>query len=134
MVNRATLRSPQNARFSIPAPRYPPSVVPVVALDGNTRVSPRQGSAPSFNGTGKIRAGTVLWHKEHARPKACIRHVITACVRHFEITFERARLKLRGSQMKKLVIALLATVVAFSVAGCVGLGKGKARPAVVTKG
>jgi hypothetical protein len=36
--------------------------------------------------------------------------------------------------MKKLVIALLATVVAFSVAGCVGLGKGKARPPVVTKG
>ena len=41
---------------------------------------------------------------------------------------------LRGSQMKKLVIALLATVVAFSVSGCVGIGKGKARPAVVTKG
>jgi len=40
----------------------------------------------------------------------------------------------RGSQMKKLVIALLATVVAFSVAGCAGVGKGKARPAVVTKG
>ena len=39
-----------------------------------------------------------------------------------------------GTQMKKLVIALLATVVAFSVAGCAGVGKGKARPAVVTKG
>ena len=38
-----------------------------------------------------------------------------------------------GTQMKKLVVALLATVVAFSVAGCAGMGKGKAPP-VVTKG
>jgi hypothetical protein len=36
--------------------------------------------------------------------------------------------------MKKLVVALLATVVAFSVAGCAGAGKGKAPPPVVTKG
>jgi hypothetical protein len=37
--------------------------------------------------------------------------------------------------MKKLVFALLATLVAVSVAGCAGgVGKGKARPAVVTKG
>jgi predicted small secreted protein len=37
--------------------------------------------------------------------------------------------------MKKLVVALLATVVAFSVAGCAGgMGKGKAPPPVVTKG
>jgi hypothetical protein len=36
--------------------------------------------------------------------------------------------------MKKLVVALLATLVAVSVSGCVGVGKGKARPAVVTKG
>ena len=38
-----------------------------------------------------------------------------------------------GAHMKKLVIALLATMVAFSVAGCAGMGKGKAPP-VVTKG
>ena len=38
-----------------------------------------------------------------------------------------------GAPMKKLVIALLATMVAFSVAGCAGMGKGKAPP-VVTKG
>ena len=51
------------------------------------------GRAPRLASTErkKIRAGTVLWHKEHARPKACIRHVITACLRHSEITFERAR-------------------------------------------
>jgi ABC-type Zn uptake system ZnuABC Zn-binding protein ZnuA len=36
--------------------------------------------------------------------------------------------------MKKLVFALLATVVAFSVAGCASMGKGKAPPPVVTKG
>jgi hypothetical protein len=37
--------------------------------------------------------------------------------------------------MKKFVVALLATVVAFSVAGCAGgMGKGKAPPPVVTKG
>ena len=39
-----------------------------------------------------------------------------------------------GAQMKKLVIALLATVVAFSVAGCAGMGKGKGKAPVVTKG
>jgi hypothetical protein len=38
--------------------------------------------------------------------------------------------------VKKFVLALLATVVAFSVADCAGgMGKGKGRPpAVVTKG
>jgi hypothetical protein len=38
--------------------------------------------------------------------------------------------------MKNLVVALLATVVAFSVVGCAGggMGKGKAPPPVVTKG
>jgi hypothetical protein len=37
--------------------------------------------------------------------------------------------------MKKLVVALLATVVAFSVASCAGVGKGKGKaPPVVTKG
>jgi hypothetical protein len=35
--------------------------------------------------------------------------------------------------MKKLVFALLATLVAVSVAGCAGVGKGKAPP-IVTKG
>jgi hypothetical protein len=35
--------------------------------------------------------------------------------------------------MKKILCALLATLVAVSVAGCVGVGKGKAPP-VVTKG
>jgi hypothetical protein len=36
--------------------------------------------------------------------------------------------------MKKVVFALVATLVAVSVSGCVGIGKGKAPPAVVTKG
>jgi hypothetical protein len=36
--------------------------------------------------------------------------------------------------MKKLVFALVATLVAVSVSGCAGLGKGKAPPPVVTKG
>ena len=38
--------------------------------------------------------------------------------------------------MKKLVVALLATLVAVSVAGCAGIGKGKGKapPPVVTKG
>jgi hypothetical protein len=35
--------------------------------------------------------------------------------------------------MKKLLFALVATLVAVSVSGCVGLGKGKAPP-IVTKG
>jgi len=39
-----------------------------------------------------------------------------------------------GIPMKKLAIALLATLVAVSVSGCAGMGKGKARPPVVTKG
>jgi hypothetical protein len=37
--------------------------------------------------------------------------------------------------MKKLLIALVATLVAVSVSGCVGIGKGKGKaPPVVTKG
>jgi len=36
--------------------------------------------------------------------------------------------------MKKVLIALVATLVAVSVAGCVGVGKGKAPPPIVTKG
>ena len=36
--------------------------------------------------------------------------------------------------MSKILVAVLATVVAFSVAGCAGMGKGKAPPPVVTKG
>jgi len=39
----------------------------------------------------------------------------------------------RGYPMKKVLIALIATLVAVSVSGCVGVGKGKAPP-VVTKG
>jgi hypothetical protein len=39
-------------------------------------------------------------------------------------------------QMNKLLIAMVATLVALSVAGCaaVGKGKGKAPPPIVTKG
>ena len=40
----------------------------------------------------------------------------------------------RGIPMKKVLIALVATLVAVSVAGCVGIGKGKAPPPIVTKG
>jgi hypothetical protein len=36
--------------------------------------------------------------------------------------------------MNKLLIALVATLVAVSVSGCAGVGKGKAPPPVVTKG
>jgi hypothetical protein len=38
--------------------------------------------------------------------------------------------------MKKILIAMMATLVALSVAGCAGFGygKGKAPPPVVTKG
>ncbi|HEY8442761.1 MAG TPA: ABC transporter [Xanthobacteraceae bacterium] len=36
--------------------------------------------------------------------------------------------------MNKLLIALVATLVAVSVSGCAGFGKGKAPPPVVTKG
>ena len=36
--------------------------------------------------------------------------------------------------MNKLLIALIATLVAVSVSGCAGVGKGKAPPPVVTKG
>ena len=41
-----------------------------------------------------------------------------------------------GIPMKKLLIALVATLVAVSVSGCVGIGKGKGKapPPVVTKG
>jgi len=36
--------------------------------------------------------------------------------------------------MNKLLIALVASLVAVSVSGCAGVGKGKAPPPVVTKG
>jgi len=36
--------------------------------------------------------------------------------------------------MKKLVFAIIAMLVAVSVTGCAGVGKGKAPPRVVTKG
>ena len=39
----------------------------------------------------------------------------------------------RGYPMKKVLFAVVATLVAVSVSGCVGVGKGKAPP-VVTKG
>ena len=39
----------------------------------------------------------------------------------------------RGYPMKKVLFALVANIVAVSVSGCVGIGKGKAPP-VVTKG
>jgi len=39
----------------------------------------------------------------------------------------------RGFQVKKVLFAVIATLVAVSVSGCVGVGKGKAPP-VVTKG
>jgi hypothetical protein len=42
--------------------------------------------------------------------------------------------KERGIPMKKVLVALVATLVAVSVAGCVGIGKGKAPPPIVTKG
>jgi hypothetical protein len=38
-----------------------------------------------------------------------------------------------GIPMKKVLFAVIATLVAVSVSGCVGVGKGKAPP-VVTKG
>ena len=42
----------------------------------------------------------------------------------------------RGTPMKKVLIALVATLVAVSVAGCAGIGKGKGKapPPIVTKG
>jgi hypothetical protein len=42
--------------------------------------------------------------------------------------------KERGTPMNKLLFALVATLVAVSVSGCVGIGKGKGPPPVVTKG
>jgi hypothetical protein len=36
--------------------------------------------------------------------------------------------------MTKVLAAVLATIIAVSVAGCAGMGKGKAPPPVVTKG
>ena len=41
-----------------------------------------------------------------------------------------------GAPMKKLLVAMVATFVAVSVAGCVGIGKGKGKapPPIVTKG
>jgi len=105
-----------------------------IGLSCNTRASPRQGSAPSFNGTEKnpSRNGAVAQRARAAKSLHSARHYRLRAT--FRNNIRTRALKLRGSQMKKLVIALLATVVAFSVAGCVGLGKGKARPAVVTKG
>jgi hypothetical protein len=38
-----------------------------------------------------------------------------------------------GAPMKKIFVAMVATIVAIGMAGCVGVGKGKAPP-VVTKG
>ena len=47
---------------------------------------------------------------------------------------ESQGVKERGTPMKKVLFALVATLVAVSVAGCVGIGKGKGPPPVVTKG
>jgi hypothetical protein len=42
----------------------------------------------------------------------------------------------QGVPMKKILVALVATLVAVSVAGCAGIGKGKGKapPPIVTKG
>ena len=42
----------------------------------------------------------------------------------------------RGIPMKKVLVVLVSTLVAVSVAGCAGIGKGKGKapPAIVTKG
>jgi hypothetical protein len=40
----------------------------------------------------------------------------------------------KGIPMKKVLFALVATLVAVSVSGCVGVGKGKAPPPIVRKG
>jgi len=50
--------------------------------------------------------------------------------------FQPQRQLTEGIPMKKLLIALVATLVAVSVSGCAGLGKGKGKapPPVVTKG
>jgi hypothetical protein len=42
----------------------------------------------------------------------------------------------RGTPMKKVFTALVATLVSVSVAGCAGIGKGKGKapPPIVTKG
>jgi hypothetical protein len=36
--------------------------------------------------------------------------------------------------MNKIFVALVATIVAIGMSGCVGVGKGKAPPPIVTKG
>jgi len=46
----------------------------------------------------------------------------------------RVGVKERGIPMKKVLFALVATLVAVSVSGCVGIGKGKAPPPIVRKG
>ena len=46
----------------------------------------------------------------------------------------RVGVKERGTPMKKVLVALVATLVAVSVSGCVGIGKGKAPPPIVSKG
>jgi hypothetical protein len=48
---------------------------------------------------------------------------------------ENSVFPVREAQMKKVLVALVATLVAVSMAGCVGIGKGKGvPPRVVTKG
>ena len=48
----------------------------------------------------------------------------------------RGILYTQGVPMKKVLIALVATLVAVSVSACVGIGKGKGKapPPIVTKG
>lgn len=52
------------------------------------------------------------------------------------LTWLRLNRGKQGPAMKKVLVAMVATLVAVSVAGCaaVGKGKGKAPPPIVTKG
>ena len=62
------------------------------------------------------------------QPSTCLERVLS-------VFADFCRLSSLGGQMKKLLVALVATLVAVSMAGCVGFGKGKAPPPrVVTKG
>jgi hypothetical protein len=70
--------------------------------------------------------GCILWLFSTSSA-AEIRVAMSHCVHH------RGQY-LKGIPMNKLLIALIATLVAVSVSGCVGIGKGKAPPPIVTKG
>jgi len=74
----------------------------------------------------RLSFGCGLWLSSTSAPAQIVLQCVPVCVQG----------PAEGITMKKVLIALVATLVAVSVSGCVGIGKGKGKapPPIVTKG